>query len=360
MIEMTDTEQRKTDEKYMARCIQLARNGAVGAPPNPMVGAVVVCDGRIIGEGYHRRCGGPHAEVNAINSVRDKSLLAHSTIYVSLEPCAHYGKTPPCADLIISHHIPRVVVGCRDPFARVDGLGIKKLRDAGAEVVVGVLEAECLQLNEQFMTYHGQRRPHITLKWAQSQDGYIDALRVPGSQVPPVSFSTLPTQTMVHRLRAMSMAILVGSGTALLDNPSLTTRHWNGPNPLRVVIDLQGRLSATLNVMDGSVPACVYVNEGAEPEYGAQVTVVRLNPATDTLTQIMVDLHARGVQSLLVEGGRHTLQSFIDAGLWDVCRVETAPCRLGEGVPAPVLRHCTRVEEQCYAPNRVTIYRHKV
>ena len=207
--------------KYMHRCIQLAKCGEAGAPPNPMVGAVVVCDGRIIGEGYHRRCGGPHAEVNAINSVKDRRLLSRSTIYVSLEPCAHYGKTPPCADLIIKSGIPRVVIGCADPFAKVNGLGIKKLRDAGCDVKVGVLESECLELNRRFFTFHKKRRPWITLKWAQSKDGFIGACDTTNR----VQFSNAFTQTIVHRLRAKSSAILVGTRTAILDNPSLTTRY---------------------------------------------------------------------------------------------------------------------------------------
>ena len=191
--------------KYMQRCIQLAKCGEMGAPPNPMVGAVIVHNDRIIGEGYHRKCGGPHAEVNAIRSVRDESLLKDSTIYVSLEPCSHYGKTPPCADLIIEKGIPRVVVGCLDPFAKVNGQGIRKLRDAGIEVVVGVMEQECLQLNRKFITFHQQHRPWVTLKWAQSQDGFIDADRQPGE--PAVKFSSAFTQTLVHRMRAMNQAL---------------------------------------------------------------------------------------------------------------------------------------------------------
>ena len=218
------------DIKFMRRCIQLAKCGEAGAPPNPMVGAVIVCDGRIIGEGFHRRCGGPHAEVNAINSVQDKHLLCRSTIYVSLEPCAHYGKTPPCADLIIKSGIPRVIIGCTDPFAKVNGLGIKKLQDAGCEVQVGVLEEECRELNRRFFTFHHEHRPWITLKWAQSKDGIIG-----GDE--RITFSNALTQTLVHRLRARRQAILVGTKTALMDDPTLTTRYWSGPNPLRLTID---------------------------------------------------------------------------------------------------------------------------
>ena len=221
------------DERYMARCLQLAACGRAGAAPNPMVGAVIVHNGTIIGEGYHRQCGGPHAEVNAIAAVEDERLLRESTMYVSLEPCAHYGKTPPCADLIVSKGIPRVVIGCRDSYAEVDGKGIQKLRAAGIEVTIGVLEQECRELNRAFFTYHSKHRPYITLKWAQSTDGYIDALREEGEVHEPVKFSSEESALRVHRLRALSDAILVGRRTAVLDNPSLTTRLWPGKSPSR-------------------------------------------------------------------------------------------------------------------------------
>ena len=219
------------DIKYMRRCIQLARCGEAGAAPNPMVGAVVVCDGRIIGEGYHRRCGGPHAEVNAIGSVRERHLLGQSTIYVSLEPCSHFGKTPPCTDLIIRSGIPRVVVGCTDPFAKVNGQGIKKLQDAGCEVVVGVLEQECRELNRRFFTFHQKHRPWITLKWAQSEDGFIapPSSSGKGEIEGAVFFSNALTQTLVHRMRARHQAILVGTTTALVDNPTLQPSPYPSP-----------------------------------------------------------------------------------------------------------------------------------
>lgn len=299
------------DIKFMRRCLQLARCGEAGAPPNPMVGAVIVCDGRIIGEGYHRRCGGPHAEVNAINSVKGKDLLSRSTIYVSLEPCAHYGKTPPCADLIIETGIRRVVIGCTDPFAKVNGLGIKKLREAGCEVQVGVLEQECRELNRRFFTFHEKHRPWIILKWAQSNDGFI-------GKDERVILSNVPTQTLVHRLRARSGAILVGTNTALMDNPTLTTRLWPGPNPLRLTIDRNGILPSTLHLKDNSTPTVIYSHESIE--------------------EILADLYARGIQSLLVEGGAKLLQSFIDKGLWDEARIETAPLCLGQGTKAPTLK----------------------
>lgn len=297
----------------MQRCIQLAKCGAMGAPPNPMVGAVIVHEGKIIGEGYHRRCGGPHAEVNAIRSVRDESLLKDSTIYVSLEPCSHYGKTPPCADLIIEKQIPRVVVGCLDPFAKVNGQGIRKLRDAGIEVEVGVLEKECMELNKRFITFHRQHRPFVTLKWAQSEDGFIDAERSESAE--PVKFSTTFTLTLVHRMRAMHQAIMVGTRTVLMDNPTLTTRLWEGPDPLRVTIDRHRVLPESVHLKDGKVPTVIY--------------------DTGNLREILGDLYKRGIQSLMVEGGGRLLQHFIDEGLWDEARVEIAPFALSRGVPAP-------------------------
>lgn len=222
------------DEKYISRCIQLARNGLCTTAPNPMVGAVIVHNDKIIGEGYHIRCGEGHAEVNAIASVKDESLLKESTIYVSLEPCSHYGKTPPCADLIIRKGIRRVVVGCIDPFSLVAGRGIQKLKDAGIDVTVGVLEKECRELIKRFVTFNTRQRPYITLKWAQSADGFIDVCRTDGH---PEVLSTPISSMYVHKQRAEHQAILIGRRTALLDNPSLTTRLWYGKNPVRLVID---------------------------------------------------------------------------------------------------------------------------
>lgn len=319
----------------MYRCIQLAKCGETGAPPNPMVGAVVVCNGRIIGEGFHRRCGGPHAEVNAINSVTDKRLLSQSTIYVSLEPCAHYGKTPPCADLIIQSKIPRVVIGCADPFAKVNGLGIKKLQDAGCEVKVGVLESECLELNHKFFTFHQKHRPWIILKWAQSKDGFIGAC----DTTKRIQFSNALTQTLVHRLRARSGAILVGTRTAILDNPTLTTRYWTGANPLRLTIDRKGCLPENLHLLDGSTPTVIYTQESIE--------------------EILNDLYNKNIQSLIVEGGTCLLQSFIDAGLWDEARIETSPACIGQGTVAPKLSYEKLKSRQYLGKHCICTYRHQ-
>lgn len=315
---------QEQDILYMQRCIQLARCGREGAAPNPMVGAVIVCQGHIIGEGYHIRCGGPHAEVNAIRSVRDPEQLKQSTIYVSLEPCAHYGKTPPCADLIVEKQIPRVVVGCQDPFAKVNGLGIKKLRDAGIEVRVGVLEEECIRLNRRFMNFHCHHRPWVTLKWAQSADGYMDKERTPNQS--PACFSSPFTQVLVHRMRAQNMAIMVGTNTVLYDNPSLTNRLWPGNSPLRVTIDRHGRIPSTAHLLDESVPTVVYHDE--------------------SLQEILGHLYQRGIQSLMVEGGARLLESFLQEGLWDEARVEESSCQLCQGVPAPSVGQMHLVDRQ--------------
>ena len=332
-MEMTMT----TDERYMARCLQLAANSRFDAAPNPMVGAVIVHNGKIIGEGYHRKCGGPHAEVNAVRSVKDERLLCESTMYVSLEPCAHYGKTPPCADLIVEKRIPRVVIGCRDSFDQVDGKGIQKLREADVEVTVGVLEKECLELNRTFFTFHGKKRPYIILKWAQSADGYIDRHREAETEAEAVRFSTDETTVRVHRLRALSDAILVGRRTAELDNPSLTTRAWPGKDPLRLVIDREGKLDMGLKLLDGTTKTIVFTEVSRDFKKNEKIELMQLDFSQDILPQMMSYLHEHNVQRLLVEGGTTLLQSFIDADLWDETFMEEAPFSLGEGVKAPCI-----------------------
>ena len=308
------------EEKYMRRCIELAKNGLCNVSPNPMVGAVIVCDGRIIGEGYHIRCGEAHAEVNAIHSVKDESLLKRSTIYVSLEPCSHYGKTPPCADLIIEKQIPRIVIGCQDPFSEVAGRGIQKLRDAGREVTVGVLEEECKSLIRRFITFNTLHRPFITLKWAESADHFIDIERTDGK---PVSLSSPLTSMLVHKKRAEADAIMVGRRTALLDNPSLTVRNWYGHNPIRVVLDRTLSLPNDSQIFDGNVPTLIFT-EKQQPEK-KNITYITINFNHNPLKQIMEALYQRKIQSLLVEGGRQLLQSFIDNELWDEAYIEKCP-----------------------------------
>ena len=319
------------DEKYIARCIQLASNGLCNASPNPMVGAVVVHNDLIIGEGYHVRCGEAHAEVNAIRSVKDKALLKESTIYVSLEPCSHYGKTPPCADLIIKEGIPKVVVGCMDPFSLVAGRGIEKLRNAGIDVTVGVLEKECQRLIQRFVTFNTLHRPFITLKWAESADGFIDLNRTEGK---PYIFSSPLSSMLTHKRRTEHSAILVGRRTALLDNPSLTSRHWFGKNPVRLVIDKDLTLPKKLALFNGEVQTIVFTRKD-EASCLPQTTYVTLDFEQAILPQIMEEFYKRKLQSLMVEGGSKLLQSFIDAGLWDEAYIEKSDALLKEGVKAP-------------------------
>ena len=330
------------DEKYISRCLQLARNGLCNTAPNPMVGAVIVHHDTIIGEGYHIRCGEAHAEVNATRSVKDESLLGESTIYVSLEPCSHHGKTPPCADLIIEKGIPRVVVGCMDPFSLVAGRGIEKLRKAGIEVTVGVLEEECRHLIRRFITFNTHQRPYITLKWAESADGFIDIKRTGGN---PVILSSPLTAMLAHKKRAEHDAILVGRRTALLDNPSLSTRNWYGKNPIRLVIDKDLTLPKDLHVFDGKIRTLVFTRKAAS-QPNPLTEYILLDFDRDILPQIFEVLYQNKIQSLLVEGGSILLQAFIDSGLWDEIYIERTPLLLNDGVQAPSIpRKCFKLNE---------------
>jgi diaminohydroxyphosphoribosylaminopyrimidine deaminase/5-amino-6-(5-phosphoribosylamino)uracil reductase len=305
-------------EKYMSRCLDLAKNGQGNVAPNPMVGAVIVRDGVIIGEGYHRCYGASHAEVNAIAAVRDEALLRDSTMYVNLEPCTHYGKTPPCAELIIGKKIPRVVIACPDPFPEIAGRGINRLREAGIAVVAGVMEREATALNRFFMSLHKKRRPYVILKWAQSEDGFLDRKRTDGSTT-PVLLSTPVTRMLVHKLRSEVQAIMIGTNTAILDNPSLTVRYWAGRSPLRITIDSHGRIPGDARLLDGSHPTIICRRKRDEEDF---------------LAGIMDDLYRRNIGSLLVEGGAQLHRSFLEEDIWDELIVETAPVRLGGGVPA--------------------------
>jgi diaminohydroxyphosphoribosylaminopyrimidine deaminase/5-amino-6-(5-phosphoribosylamino)uracil reductase len=333
---LLNKEQKKmvVEEKYMARCIELARGGEGNTAPNPMVGAVIVHKGKIIGEGFHRKCGEAHAEVNAVASVRDEALLRDSTIYVSLEPCSHYGKTPPCAELIIRKGIPRVVVGTLDPFPEVSGRGVRMLREAGIEVVTGVLEEEARALNPAFMTFQIRKRPYVYLKWAQSADGFMDIRREDAS-VPSVLLSSAETLRRVHRLRSEVAAIMVGTRTALLDNPSLTVRHWAGRSPVRVVLDRTLKLPVGSHLLDGAVPTLVFT--AVEVESRPNVEYVQIDFGQEVLSQVLQYLYEQNLNSLMVEGGAELLESFLDVGLWDEAWVETAPVVLGAGVKAPAV-----------------------
>ena len=320
------------DEKYMRRALQLARQGAGHTSPNPMVGAVIVApDGTVIGEGWHRQCGEGHAEVNAVASVKEVNLLKDSTIYVTLEPCSHYGKTPPCARLLIERGIPRVVVGTLDPFVKVAGRGVKKLQDAGIEVVVGVLEQECRDLNRRFMTAHTTGRPWVQLKWAQTADGFI-ALP-PNAGENPLRMSTPVTMRLMHRQRALCDAIVVGAATARIDNPSLTTRYWPGKSPLRVVLSHNLSIPDDLNLLTDGLPTIVY--NSMKNETVGTVEYVKMD--TSKPQPWLEDLYRRGMTSVMVEGGTQVLQQMIDAGTWDEARIETSPRRVGQGVTTPAI-----------------------
>lgn len=328
----------KIHEKYMKRCIQLAENALGNTYPNPMVGSVIVHENRIIGEGWHRKAGEAHAEVNAINSVKDKSLLSKAAIYVSLEPCSHFGKTPPCSDFIIANGIKKVVIGTLDPFAKVSGRGIKKLMDAGCEVIVGILEKECQDLNKRFFTFHLKRRPYVILKWAESQDAFIApaALRPERS---PVWISNRYSKQLAHKLRAEEQAILVGTSTALADNPRLDTRLWKGKNPVRVVLDRNLRIPRKSALFQGEIKTIVICDRAKLSEFkqlGQHFIAEAIDFEDEVAQQICDLLYRHDLHSLIIEGGSRTLQTFIDSNLWDEARVFAGNMSFGEGVPAPV------------------------
>ncbi|MBX2922903.1 MAG: bifunctional diaminohydroxyphosphoribosylaminopyrimidine deaminase/5-amino-6-(5-phosphoribosylamino)uracil reductase RibD [Chitinophagaceae bacterium] len=327
----------------MNRCLQLAATVAGNTAPNPMVGAVLVHRGRIIGEGYHRQYGKAHAEVNCIESVKEEDvpLIPKSTLYVSLEPCAHFGKTPPCADLIIRHRIPYVVTGCRDPFKEVNGRGIEKLQQANIEVITGVLEKECRDLNRRFFTFHEQHRPYIILKWAQSSNG-----KIAGISNERIWISNAYSNRLVHRWRSEEMAILVGTRTAMADNPALTTRLWPGKNPIRLVIDLHLKLPGFLHLFDNAAPTIVFnlhqntIEDFADKTFIEKKGTVYYQVTADVniVHQVLNALFHLNIQSVLVEGGAGLLQNFIHAGMWDEARVITNnELVIPEGLSAPVL-----------------------
>lgn len=323
------------DDIYMKRCLQLASNGRGWVSPNPMVGAVVVCDGKIIGEGFHREYGKPHAEVNAINSVADKSLLSRSTIYVSLEPCSHYGKTPPCSQLIIDSKIPKVVIATLDPYHEVSGRGVRMLKEAGVEVEIGVLEKDAQELNKEFFISQTQRRPYIYLKWAQTSDGFIDKKRIEGEPVMPTPISNNETKILVHKLRAEVDAIMVATNTAVNDNPSLTTRLWFGKNPTRVVLDRTARIPLEYSLFDNTVKTICFTEENRTLQSGDNIEFVNLPFDKDTLENVLKHLNRCKINSVLVEGGTALLQSFIDMGAWDEAFIEIAHLSFDEGVKSP-------------------------
>ncbi len=314
--------------KFMKRCIELASKAEGLTYPNPLVGSVVVYNGRIIGEGYHLKPGGPHAEVNAINSVKDKEKLRYSTLYVNLEPCSHFGKTPPCADLIVSCSIPRVVIGTVDTSKKVSGKGIKKLQDSGCEVIAGVLDQECRRLNRRFFTFHEKGRPYITLKWAQSADGYLDILRSDDNITGPNWISGKPERVLVHKWRTSEQAILIGAGTLRTDKPKLNVREWTGPDPLKLILSSSGLVNKDI------VGKSIVFTHNVETDNPEAIKIV-LDVNTPSAVQICDYLFKTDVQSLFIEGGAQILNHFISCGLWDEMKIFKGKKFFTGGIKAP-------------------------
>ncbi len=342
-----------TQETYMYRCIELARLGAGFTAPNPMVGAVLVYNGRIIGEGYHQQYGHAHAEVNCIGSVKkdDEQFIPQSVLYVSLEPCVHFGKTPPCADLIIDKKIPKVVIGCRDPFKQVNGKGIEKLLSAGVVVEQGILEKECIDLNKRFFTFHVQHRPYIILKWAQSGNG-----RLANADYSRVLISNEFTNRLVHKWRSEEASVLVGTRTALMDNPFLNVRLWNGPDPIRLVSDMNLDLPLSLNLFDGQIKTIVFNTVKHEEKHN--LFYYQVTNDVNLVHQVVHALYQLKIQSVLVEGGAKLLQSFIDEGMWDEARIiENEELMIEAGISAPVLQNQRWISAEELFSDRIHYYK---
>jgi diaminohydroxyphosphoribosylaminopyrimidine deaminase/5-amino-6-(5-phosphoribosylamino)uracil reductase len=335
----------KTHEKYMSRCIALAKNGLGTTYPNPMVGSVIVYNDKIIGEGWHKKAGEPHAEVNAVNSVQDKSLLKKATIYVSLEPCSHFGKTPPCCDLIIKNKIPNVVIGTVDPNVKVAGNGIKKLIEAGIHVTIGILEDECNELNKRFFTFHQKKRPYIILKWAESQDGFIAPLE--RHEKKPVWITNVYSRQLVHKWRTEEQAILVGTQTVIDDNPKLNARDWHGNNPIRLLLDQNNRIPEEHAVFDNQIKTIVFTQSTNAVNKENTIFEV-IDFKQNIATQIAEVLFQHQIQSVIIEGGLQTLQTFIDANLWDEARIFIGKLTFGNGTKAP------QISKSIYKKNAIS------
>ena len=326
----------------MQRCLDLASLGLGKVAPNPMVGAVLVYDNKIIGEGFHQQYGQAHAEVNCINSVKqhNQHLIEKSTLYVSLEPCNHFGKTPPCSDLIVSHKIPKVVIACTDPFEKVNGSGIKKLLDSGVEVVTGILEKEAIELNKRFFTFHQQKRPYIILKWAQSKNHCIS-----GFQGNPVKISNALTDILVHKWRSEEAAILVGTNTVMLDNPALTTRNWQGKNSIRIYIDRNLKIEQTAKILDQSSPTII-LNQQINKKEGEN-DFIKIDFEHEFIPQFNELLYKKNIQSVIIEGGSKLLQTFIDADVWDEARIITnLSMFIDEGIASPNFENTTFFKQE--------------
>ena len=339
-------------EIFMKRCFELAEIARGRVSPNPMVGAVLVHNGIIIGEGYHEYFGGPHAEVNCINAVlqENRSLIAESTLYVSLEPCNHHGKTPPCTDLILNNRIPEVVVACTDPNSLVQGVGIERLRLNGVKVVTNVLQKKAESLNAAFFSFHQKKRPFVLLKWAQTSDGKIS-----DNGTTPLKITNRLTDTMVHRWRSETDAIMIGTNTLLKDNPSLTNRKWYGKNPLRLAIDMDVQSTFQFNIYDDKAPTIIFNSKRSETI--ANVEFVQISFDGSWVSSILEFLYNRNVQTLLVEGGTSLLQSFIDENIWDECRVITNTKQMaGEGTKAPLLPSDNLINTTYVRNDRIEVY----
>lgn len=318
----------------MNRCLELAKNGLGTTYPNPLVGCVIVYNDTIIGEGWHKKAGEPHAEVNAIHAVKDKSLLTKATIYVSLEPCSHFGKTPPCCNLIIQNKIPNVVIGTVDPNIKVAGNGIKNLLEAGISVTVGVLEAECNELNKRFFTYHQKKRPYVILKWAESQDGLIAPEEK--TEKKPVWITNTYSRQLVHKWRTEEQAILIGTQTAIDDNPKLNARDWSGSNPIRVVFDQNNRIPKDCHILDNQVKTILFSKNKTFVEKENSIFEI-IDFQKNIALQVLQLLYEHQIQSVIIEGGRQTLHTFIDANLWDEARIFIGNIQLNKGIKAPIL-----------------------
>ncbi|MFA5649024.1 MAG: bifunctional diaminohydroxyphosphoribosylaminopyrimidine deaminase/5-amino-6-(5-phosphoribosylamino)uracil reductase RibD [Bacteroidales bacterium] len=337
-------EKQSLDRMYMRRCLELAANGMGNVAPNPMVGAVIVHNNKIIAEGYHAEFGKDHAERLAINSVKNSELLKESTLYVSLEPCSHFGKTPPCANLIVESGIKRVVVATRDPNPKVQGRGIDLMKNAGIEVDEGVLEAEATELNRRFFVYHKKKRPYVILKWAQTLDGYIDAVRKPSDPIAPIWVTNEMSRKVVHRWRSEEQGIVIGTNTVAKDNPRLNVRSWSGRSPYRVVLDRKLRLPSSMNVYDGSVPTLVFVGNNSSAASKRQVfasipglELLTVDFARGVEDQVLTELYERGIISIIIEGGAMLIGSFVKKNYWDEARVFVGNKFFGNGVKAPEL-----------------------
>lgn len=323
------------EEKYMQRCLLLAKKGFGNVAPNPMVGCVIVHQNKIIGEGFHQLYGQAHAEVNAINSVLKKELLKESTLYVNLEPCAHHGKTPPCSDLIIEHKIPKVVIGCVDSYSKVSGKGIEKLKNAGVEVIVGILEKESLEINKRFFTFHNKKRPYIILKWAETKDGFIDVDRTI-DELKDNWITTPLSKKLVHKWRSEEMGIMIGTNTVINDNPQLNVREWEGKNPTRILLDLNNRLSENLHVLDNTIPTLFLTYTLKTNKENIEYCLIEKDK--NILSQILDILYQHEIQSIIVEGGKQLLETFISENCWDEARVFIGNKKFIKGLKAPKIK----------------------